>query len=65
MGANSQREEASDEEDAYQSSRKEAIRADISRRLRKICSSLSEADFDHLLDVMTENKIRGDRRTTL
>jgi hypothetical protein len=65
MEVYSQRESASADEDAYESSRKEAIRADLSRRLRKICSNLSEADFDHLVDLMAENKIRGDRRTTL
>ena len=65
MEVYSQRESAPADEDPYESSRKDAIRADISRRLRKICSNLSEADFDHLVDLMAENKIRGDRRTTL
>jgi hypothetical protein len=65
MGANSQREAASYEEDAYESSRKDAIRGDISRRLKKICSNLSSEDFDTLVDGMAEKKIRGDRRTTL
>ena len=65
MGPNSQRELASDEEDAYESSRKDAIRADLSRRLQKICSNLSADDFANLVDVMAENKIRGDRRTTI
>jgi hypothetical protein len=65
MGANSQRESASDEEAAYESSRKDAIRADIRRRLKKICANLSDEDFNHLVDVMAENKLRGDRRTTI
>ena len=64
MGVNTQREPVSSD-DAYQSSRKDAIRADISRRLKKICSHLSDDEFDHLVDVMAENKIKGDRRTTL
>ena len=64
MGANTQREEASSD-DVYHSSRKDAIRADISRRLKKICSNLSDEEFHRLVDVMAENKIRGDRRTTL
>ena len=65
MGANSQLESAFDEKDAYESSRKDAIRADISRRLQKICSNLSRDDFDNLVDVMAENKIKGDQRTSL
>lgn len=65
MGANTQRESASAEEDAYESSRKDAIRADISRRLKKICSNLSAADFDALVEGMAEKKIRGDRRTSI
>ena len=64
MGVRTQREPVSSD-DAYQSSRKDAIRADISRRLKKICSHLSDDEFDHLVDVMAENKIKGDRRTTL
>jgi len=65
MGANSQREAASDEEDAFESFRKDEIRGDISRRLKKICSNLSVEDFDALIDGMAEKKIRGDRRTSL
>ena len=65
MGANNQRESTSDEEDAYESPRKDAIRADISRRLKKICSNFSPDDFDALVDRMAEKKIRGDRRTSL
>lgn len=65
MAANSRRESASDEEDAFESSRKDAIRADISRRLRKICANLSAEDFDTLVEGMAEKKIRGDRRTSL
>jgi hypothetical protein len=65
MRANSQRESAWDEEDAYESSRKDEVRADISRRLGKICSNFSDEDFDALVDGMAENKIRGDRRTSL
>jgi hypothetical protein len=65
MGANSQRESVFDEGDAYESTRKDAIRRDISRRLKKICSNLSDDEFDHLVDVMAETRIKGDRRTTL
>jgi hypothetical protein len=65
VGANSQRKSASDEEDAYESSQKDAVRADLSRRLKKICSNLSDEDFDALVDRMAEKKIMGDRRTSL
>ncbi len=57
--------ESASVDDAYHSSRKETIRADLARRLKKICSHLSERDFEDLVDVMTENKLRGDRRTTI
>jgi len=65
MVVNSQRESASEEEDAYESSRKEAIRADLSRRLRKICSNLSDEEFAALVDGMADKKISSDRRTSL
>jgi len=65
MVVNSQRESASEEEDAYESSRKEAIRVDLSRRLRKICSNLSDEDFAALVDAMADKKISSDRRTSL
>lgn len=52
-------------DDEFASVRKEEIRADISRRLRKICAHLSDKEFDALVDVMADNKIKGDRRTTL
>ena len=65
MEVYSQRDPGSAEEDAYQSSRKETIRADIARRLKRICSNLSDEDFDDLVDVIADNKIKGDRRTTL
>ncbi len=65
MQSNSQRVPASDDEDAYQSSLRDAIRADISRRLKRICSNFSDEDFATLVDGMADTKIRGDRRTSL
>ena len=65
MEANSQRVPASEDEDAYQSSLRDAIRGDISRRLKKICANFSDEDFAALVDGMTDKKIRGDRRTSL
>jgi len=64
MAGSAQREWESSEDD-YQSSRKDAIRADISRRLKKICSHLPDDEFNDLVDVMAENKMKGDLRTTL
>ena len=42
--------------------RKEVIRADISKRLRSICSHLSDDDFAKLVESMAEQKLRGERR---
>ena len=53
------------EDDAFASLRRAEVRADISRRLKKICGHLSEKEFDSLVDLMADNKIKGDRRTTL
>ena len=64
MEVHSQRESVSSD-DAYQASRKEAIRADIARRIKKICSHLSDEEFADLVEAMAENKMKGDRRTTL
>ena len=49
-------------EDAYHANRREIIRADLVRRLGKICANLSEADFKKLVEVMTEQKLRGERK---
>jgi len=42
--------------------RKEIIRADISKRLRSICSNFSDEEFAKLVEKMTEQKLRGERR---
>ncbi len=65
MEAYSQRDSASAQDDAYHASRKETVRADIARRLKRICSHLSDAEFSQLVELMTENKMKADRRTTL
>jgi hypothetical protein len=57
--------EAAKGDDPFLSARKEIIRDDIARRLRHICSHLSEADFKQLVDSMTEQKLKGERRTSL
>lgn len=49
-------------EDDARSARKEAIRADISRRLRRICPHYSEEQFSDLVETMTRRQIEGERR---
>lgn len=51
------------QEDSYHADRREAIRADLERRLGKVCANFSEADFRSLVEVMTEQKMRGERGT--
>jgi hypothetical protein len=62
MQADRQRDFATDE-NAYQATRKEAIRVDLVARLRRICANLSEEEFNKLVDAMTEQKLRGERRS--
>ncbi len=62
MEANRQRNFAA-EEDAYHANRRETIRADLVSRLRKVCANFSEDDFRTLVEVMTEQKMRGERKT--
>jgi hypothetical protein len=61
MESNRQRDFES-EEDEYHSARREAIRADLIRRLRSVCANLSDEDFNKLVDTMTEQKLRSERR---
>jgi hypothetical protein len=51
------------QEDSYHAIRRETIRADLVSRLGKICANFSEADFGRLIEVMTEQKMRGERKT--
>lgn len=43
--------------------RRSVIRADIERRLRKICSNFSDEEFRVLVDQMTERKLKSERGT--
>lgn len=61
MEAKRRRESAADE-DSYHANRRETIRADLVSRLRKVCANFSEDDFRVLVEVMTEQKMRGERR---
>ncbi len=61
MQSNRQRDFGS-EDDAYHSTRKETIRADLARRLRNICANLSEEEFCKLVEKMTSQQMRSERR---
>ena len=50
------------QEDSYHAHRRETIRADLVSRLGKICANFPEADFRRLIEVMTEQKMRGERK---
>jgi|SRR6266513_1680157 len=49
-------------EDDPQSERRVAIRADISRRLRRICPHYTEEEFSELVDTMTHRQLECERR---
>ncbi|HKR09578.1 MAG TPA: hypothetical protein VJS39_10340 [Gemmatimonadaceae bacterium] len=49
-------------EEDPQSARRVTIRADISRRLRRICPHYSEEEFSDLVDSMTQRQLDGERR---
>lgn len=49
-------------EEDHDSKRREAIREDLNRRLRRVCPEYSEEEFGDLLDVMTERQLKGERR---
>ena len=61
MDSNRQRDYAA-EEDEYHSQRREAIRTDLIRRLRSVCANLSDEEFNKLVDTMTEQKLRSERK---
>ncbi len=54
---------AADEE--FQSGRREMLRDDIARRLRRVCAHYSDDDFQELVESMVEKKLKGDRTRTL
>ncbi len=62
MESNQARESASFDDD-YHSTRRETIRADLARRLRKVCAHFSDEDFQTLMERMTEQKMRSERRS--
>ena len=53
---------AFDSSDVPPDARAEKIRLDIARRLRSICSNLSDEEFAALVEKMTNIQLRGERR---
>ncbi|HUQ18995.1 MAG TPA: hypothetical protein VM099_05225 [Gemmatimonadaceae bacterium] len=52
----------SGDEETHHIERRNKVRDDISRRLRPICANFSDAEFDKLVDTMTDRKLKGEQR---
>ena len=52
-------------DDAFLHTRRDNIRDDIAKRLRNVCSHLSDAEFKKLVNAMAEQKLKGERSRTL
>ena len=52
-------------DDAFLHMRRDIIRDDIAKRLRNVCSHLSDAEFRKLVNAMAEQKLKGERSRTL
>ena len=48
-------------EDAFLKTRRDVIRDDITKRLRHICSNLSDKEFTKLVNSMADQKLKGER----
>ena len=55
----------SGKEDAFLKTRRDMIRDDIAKRLRHICSHLSEKEFTKLVNSMADQKLKGERSKSL
>lgn len=42
--------------------KRDKVRADIAKRIRRACAHLSEDEFGNLVDSMTDRQLRGERR---
>jgi hypothetical protein len=42
--------------------REKQVREDIAKRLRRVCGSFPEEDFDRLVQKMAERQLRDERR---
>jgi len=49
-------------DDDLRSLRRIAIRDDLNRRLRKVCSYLSDDEFRALIETMADRQLRSERR---
>ena len=45
-----------------EAARKAGVRADISRRIKRACTHLTDDEFTRLVDEMTDRQLRGERR---
>jgi len=52
-------------EDTFFNTRRDVIRDDIAKRIRNVCSHLSDAEFKKLVNQMAEQKLKGERRSSL
>ena len=52
-------------DDAFLHKRRDSVRDDIAKRLRKVCSHLSDAEFQKLVEAMTDQKLKGERSSRL
>jgi len=52
-------------DDALLHTRRDVIRDDIAKRIRNVCSHLSDAEFKKLVNEMAEQKLKGERRRSL
>jgi hypothetical protein len=48
--------------DSVEVSKRDGVRADIAKRIRRACTHLSEDEFGQLVDAMTDRQLRGERR---
>lgn len=52
-------------DDAFLNARRDSIRDDIAKRLRNVCSHLSDAEFKKLVERMADQKLKGERSRAL
>ena len=51
--------------DSLLHNRRATIRDDIAKRLRNVCSHLSDTEFKKLVEAMTDQKLKGERSRTV
>jgi hypothetical protein len=52
-------------DDGFLHTRRDNIRDDITKRLRNVCSHLSDAEFKKLVETMADQKLKGERSRTV